>query len=50
MRKVFLTKPVEIIHLCLSLMKELERSKVEALVSLVLQYIKEFWPLASHPS
>jgi hypothetical protein len=57
MTKVFLDKLIDIIHICLSfvqkwkiLMKELERSKVEALVSLILQHMKNFRPLTSHPS
>jgi hypothetical protein len=56
-RKVLLDKSMDIIHLCLSfvqkwkiLMNELERNKVEALVSLILQHIKNFRPLTSHPS
>jgi hypothetical protein len=56
-RKIFLDKPIDIIHLCLSfvqrwkiLMKELERNKVEALTSLMLQHIRNFRPLASHLS
>jgi hypothetical protein len=31
-------------------MKELERNKVEALTARMMQHIKNFKPLASHPS
>jgi hypothetical protein len=56
MRKVFLDKPIDIIHLCLSfiqrwkiLMKELARNKVEAPTSQMLVHIRNFRPLPFHP-
>jgi hypothetical protein len=57
MRNVFPANPTDVIHLGLSfvqkwkvLMKELQRRKVEALATTMLQFLKSFKPLNSHPS
>jgi hypothetical protein len=57
MRKAFPDKSTDVIHLGLPfvqkwkiLMKELERSKVEALMASMMQHSKNFRPLDSNPS
>jgi hypothetical protein len=56
-QRSFLDKPTDIIYLCLSfiqkwkiLMKAMTRSKMEAMLDVVLQHLRDFRPLNSSPT